>query len=531
MTIRSFPGIPALAVAAALAGFAVLVALPAAAQVRPGSGGFGSSTRGVDVQDELMLHVLRRTSYGPTAESLAEIRRLGVDEYLWRQLHPEQLDDSALETRLATTLPDPDDVLFQQPQFRHEVLVRALASERQLQEVMTQFWDNHFITRVPTGGDDPQRHAWTDQERWENQLFRENAFGRFRDLIEFSAKSQAMMYYLDNHRNSVASGNENYARELLELHSLGVDCGYDQGDVEEVARIWTGWTGGYLVRDPTDPSLELHDLDGDGETDFVFNPRAHDFGEKDTLGEVFPPGGGTADGERVLDIVSSHPCTARFLSTKLLELFVTDAPSEDLVDRIAAVFLDTEGDVRRVLWAIFQAPEFRDPAFFGNKVKTPLEYTISAQRALDAEVTTGNDSNYGHLETWYHVRNQGMALYEFDIPTGFDETAASWVSANGFLQRWKYADQLSQWRPGATRPTSIVPMTTVEAHGLQTADEVVDFYSRLLLGRILPEERRARMREVLLQGLPDFDPSDGAQDGRLREMIAHLLGSPEFQKQ
>jgi uncharacterized protein (DUF1800 family) len=409
--------------------------------------------------------------------------------------------------------------------------VRAAFSERQLEAVMTQFWENHFDTVVPYGNNEIERHSWADMERVEDTLFRRLAFGRFRDLLEVSAKSQAMMYFLDNATNNVASGNENYARELLELHSLGVDCGYEQQDVQEVARIWTGWTGIDLVRDPSDPTLVKEDLDGDGDDDFAFNPRAHDFTAKQALGQAFPAGQGLAEGERVLDVVAAHPCTARFLSTKLLQLFVTDAPSEDLVDRIASVFLDTRGDVRQVLWAIFQSAEFRDPALFGGKVRTPLEHVLAALRGTGATIGLGQGRDNDLQETYFWVRAMGMDLFNFNIPTGYPEVAAPWVTANGFLQRWKYADTLSQWAPSATRPTATAPMLAVQAADLKTADEVVDHFTRLLIGRTLEGPRHDRLRELLLQGLPELNPASGSQESRLREMIANILGSPEFQKQ
>jgi len=513
------------------AALVLLLAPSALGQVRQGSGSFGGSAKPPAQDDPLLFHVLRRTSFGPTAASIAEIRALGVDEYLWRQLHPETIDDSALESQLAAELPPVDDVTYNWPDFRHEYLRRAAFSQRQLEAVMTQFWENHFDTVVPYGNNEPEQHAWTDMERTEDSLFRRLAFGRFRDLLEVSAKSQAMMYFLDNYTNNVASGNENYARELLELHSLSVDCGYDQQDVQEVARIWTGWTGVYLVRDPSDPTLIKQDIDGDGEDDFVFNPRAHEFTATQTLGQSFPAGQGLAEGERVLDIVSSHPCTARFLSRKLLQLFVTDAPSDDLVDRIATVFLDTDGDVREVLWAIFHTPEFRDPVLFGGKVRTPLEFTLASLRASNGGMGLGQGRDYDLLESYYYIRNMGMDLFNFNIPTGYAEVAPPWVTANGFLQRWKFADSLMQWAPSATRPTWSNPMPLVQQVGLAHADEVVDYFTRLLIGTTLDGARKDRLREILLQGLPDFDPANGAQEGRLREMIANILGSPEFPKQ
>jgi uncharacterized protein (DUF1800 family) len=518
-----------------------LATLPAVAGVRPGGGGFGGGTKPPAAVDEaLMFHVLSRVTYGADEASLAEIRALGVDEFLHRQLEPALIDDSALETRLSREMPPPSDPLYQFKHFRYGYLVRAAESKRQLQEIMTQFWENHFDTVVPFGNTDEEIHMWTTMEEREDNGFRLNALGRFRDLLEISAKSRAMMYFLDNYTNNVARGNENYARELLELHTLSVDCGYDQTDVQEVARIWTGWTGADLPGSPrpgdTDPRIVREDTDGDTIVDFIFNGRAHDFTSKFTLGTSFPAGQGIAEGERVLDILSRHPCTARFIATKLIELFATDAPTDAFVDRIANTFLESDGNIRRVLEEIFWASEFRDPASFGGKVRTPLEQTMSAIRGTEATIQLGTDTGrpYDYQETYFRIYVMGQQLFDYAIPTGYPERAQKWISANGFLQRWKFADALMFYRPAPDRQTYTDPFAIVTRLRLTDADEVIDHFTRMLTGVSAESTRRTQLRAVLVDpvsGLFVPDPSNGAQDNRLREMVSQVLGFPELNQQ
>lgn len=516
--------------------FGLLLITPAVAQVTGGGGGFHKDD-GAGDSDAFRFHVLNRLSFGPTAESWVEIKEMGADAWIERQLHPDIIDDTAFEQQLSREIVSSADPLYNWDEFYYQHMLRAAESEKQLQEVMTQFWENHFDTVVVRGNNDQEQHEWTELEDWENRLFRANALGNFRDLLGISARSQAMMYFLDNYRNNVASGNENYARELLELHTLGVDCGYAQWDVEQVARIWTGWNGCYLVRDCNAAGLHREDIDGDGNIDFVFNPAAHDFFPKDTLGTTFqtePGETGFEEGERVLDLLVDHPCTARFISRKLLEAFVTDQPSDELVDRIAATFRNTNGDIRRTLRAMFRSPEFRDPANFGNKVKTPYEFTISVIRATDGTAAYNPAWNRGgYLELWYRVREQGMDLFDFAIPTGYPERAPAWISANGFLQRWKYTERYAYSLRDPAGPTYMDPIGTAMRLDLSTADQVIEHYSRTLLGKQLDDTRRTLLRDILTLNSPngEFDPSWGGQENQLREMIANMLGFPEFTKQ
>lgn len=538
----------------ALAAAAILLtATPSSmfAQVRGGTGGFGGGRPSGPGDEALYFHVLNRTSFGPTEESLKEIRALGVDAYLWRQLHPESIDDSALESRLAAELPPVGDITYQWAEMGYAFHLRNAYSERQLEAVMTQFWENHFTTVVAHGNSDVEYQAWSSMERKEDDAFRANALAPFRTLVEISAKSQAMMYFLDNYLNTVRTGNENYARELLELHSLGVDCGYDQFDVEQVARIFTGWTGGYISRTPPNPCTSpgvppgcdpLHVVEGD----FFFNGRAHDTLAKpnptqsnprnDVLGTTFPAGGYLSEGLRVLDIVSRHPCTARFISAKLIAAFVMDNPPAELVDRIADVYLDTEGDTREILWAIFKSPEFRDPANFRGKVRTPLEHVTAGIRMARAATApkAGGWNDYEWPTTYYYVYNLGQQLFDFNIPTGYPEVGTPWISANGFLQRWKFDEQLMFAYPSARAQVWTDPMQTTVRLRLSSADEVIDHFTRHLIGTTVDATRRQLLTDVLVDPVTRLfinDPANNGQNARLREMIEQVLGFPEFNEQ
>jgi len=312
-------------------------------------------------------------------------------------------------------------------------LLRAVYSNRQLEEVLADFWFNHFNVFLDKGAD---RYLVTEYER---DSIRPHVLGKFRDLLEATAKSPAMLFYLDNWQ-SVGPGapagrganqarrglNENYGRELLELHTLGVDGGYTQKDVTEVARCFTGWT----ILQPQ--------MGGS----FAFNPRAHDRGEKVVLGVKIPAGGGIEDGEKVLSILARHPSTARFISRQLAQRFVADDPPAALVDRMARTFLNTGGDLRAVMKTMLGSKEFWSEGAYRSKVKSPLELVASAVRAAD-----------GDVDWAFNLANQvaqlGEPLYRKQEPTGYSNSSKEWVSAASLVARMNFALQLADNRvPG-----------------------------------------------------------------------------------
>lgn len=303
-------------------------------------------------------------------------------------------------------------------------LLTAIYSNRQLEAVLTDFWFNHFNVYLDKGAD---RYLVTSYER---DAIRPHVLGKFRDLLEATAKSPAMLFYLDNWQSAGPDArgrrrgrglNENYGRELLELHTLGVDGGYTQQDVTEVARCFTGWT----IADPQRGGS------------FVFNRKLHDEGEKTVLGVTIPAGGGIDDGEKVLDIVAHHPSTARFLSRQLAERFVADNPPEALVARMAETFRKTDGDLRAVMRTMLESKEFWSQGAYRSKMKTPLETVASAVRAA------GGDVDYA-FPLVQQIANLGQPLYRKIEPTGYSNASGEWLNSAGLLARMNFAVQFSK---------------------------------------------------------------------------------------
>jgi uncharacterized protein (DUF1800 family) len=308
-------------------------------------------------------------------------------------------------------------------------ILRAVYSNRQLDEVLVDFWFNHFNVFLDKGAD----HYLTTE--YEREAIRPHVLGKFRDLLEATAKSPAMLFYLDNWESvgpntpaAFAGGpnaqrrglNENYGRELLELHTLGVDGGYTQKDVTEVARCFTGW------------SIDRPNLGGG----FKFVDRQHDLGEKMVLGVRIPAGGGEKDGEKVLDIVARHPSTAHFISKKLAQRFVADDPPAELVDRMAQTFMKTDGDLRAVMQTLLESKEFWSDGAFRSKIKSPLEVVVSAVRASNGNVDFANS-------LVNQIAQLGEPLYRKIEPTGYSNASGEWMNTAGLMARMNFAVQLS----------------------------------------------------------------------------------------
>ena len=469
--------------------------------------------------DQQIIQALNRLTFGPRPGDAQKVRAMGLDKWIDFQLHPERISNSSFElfaSRYDILKQDPNDLLRQYAeaqrerrmvrrdradsaqmsredrmaaqqlglarrqfmgQLQSERVARAVASNRQLEEVMTDFWLNHF--NIFAGKGPPQPYYLVEYER---DLIRPNALGKFRDLLEAVAKSPAMLFYLDNARSMADSTrprlatpgraeiaanpdaaaragvrgmrrgrgnagviggmigaigrrealdraqqqemqqrlrqlrngglNENYGRELLELHTVGVDGGYTQQDVINVARALTGWT----IKPPAT---------GGG---FVFRPEMHDAGEKMVLGHRLAPGRGLEDGEDVLDIVSRSPATARYIATKLVRRFVADDPPPSLVDDAAAVFLKTNGDIREVVRTIVTSNELYSQRAFRSKVKSPFEVVVSAMRALDAQPDPTP-------RTAQAIAFLGQPLFGHQAPNGYPETGDAWMNTGAILNR------------------------------------------------------------------------------------------------
>lgn len=425
-------------------------------------------------QEQKITHFLSRASFGPTLSDADRVHRLGLLPYLEEQLHPEKIPDAVVDEKLKSLktvrlstrelyelypppkqaqaegrramdrMAGPRYVIMELQQSR---LLRAVYSRSHLQEVMIDFWTNHFNVFAGKGAD---RWLVTAYDR---DTIRPHALGRFRDLLLATAQSPAMLFYLDNWLSvspdaagdgrlpSARPGprrglNENYARELLELHTLGVDGGYSQKDVEEVARCFTGWT----ISRPR------------GEAEFQFNTRLHDHREKVVLGHRLPSGGGIEDGLRVIDMLTKHPSTARFISTKLVRRFVADDPPPSLVNRAADAFRETNGDTKAVLRSIFSAPEFYSPQYFHAKIKKPLEFVASALRTLNGETDAGRF-------LLRYLARMGEPLFLALPPTGFPDVGSSWISPDSLLTRMNFILDLTNNRiPGTTVNRELDPL-------------------------------------------------------------------------
>jgi uncharacterized protein (DUF1800 family) len=494
-----------------------------------------------------ILHVLNRLAYGPRPGDIEHIMQIGLERYIDEQLHPDGMAmPDALTQRLAALsqgeMTQADlittyrrvikaamedgtggapggglairNALYRKMaiHFGELRLVRAIESPRQLEEVMDEFWFNHFNVVAGKGLD----HVLIAD--YEREAIRPYVLGKFRDLLGATSKHPAMLFYLDNWLSAAPSAdarpriagtkteisglNENYARELMELHTLGADGGYSQEDVTALARMLTGWS--------FDPRFA-----GTGSA-FRFVPRLHDFGDKVWLGRAVPVKG-QAEGEWALDVLAAHPSTAHHIAFKLAQYFVADDPPAALVDRLTQQFLTTDGDIRAVLSMLFASPEFRDPANYGSKFKTPYRFVVSAVRAAAVDVKNVRPL----LATMTRL---GMPLYGCQSPDGYKNTADAWLNPDALAQRISFATALGLGRiplgklvdddlandPYAPAAAAANPSSEGAANGVYPPP---DFQALLAtLGDQITDRARSRiasaepstLRAALVLGGPDF---------------------------
>ncbi len=364
------------------------------------------------------FHMLSRAAYGPWPGDLEVVKLIGVEAWLEQQLAPEKIDDTACDLRarrFETLWHEPGTCYeYKKPVLREEItrhtLLRAVYSRQQLFEVMVGFWTDHLNINLEKGD---CIYLKPSDDRL---VIREHALGRFQNLIRRSATSPAMLVYLDGKENKKSNPNdvpnENYARELMELHTLGVYGGYNQQDVYEAARCLTGWRLRTGWRKGT----------------VYFDLGMHDNGEKHVLGHTIPAGGGPADLDHLIEIVCKHPSTARHIATKLVRRFVADDEPASLVNSVAAVFAGTNGDIKSLLRTIFTSDEFR--ASRGVKVKRPFQFVVSALRALGADT-------HAHQPLIEYLLKMGQAPFQYPTPDGYPEKAAPWMGT--LLWRWNFA--------------------------------------------------------------------------------------------
>ncbi|PJF26109.1 MAG: DUF1800 domain-containing protein [Phototrophicales bacterium] len=370
-------------------------------------------------------------------------------------------------------------------------LMRAVYSERQLFERMVEFWTDHF--NIPIG--DLLSYKIVD----DREVIRRHAMGSFRDLLFASARSAAMLYYLNNDSSTAEHPNENYAREIMELHTLGVDGGYTESDVINVARALTGFT--------------VHN----GE--FYFDPNIHDQGEKYILGARFPAGRGIEDGLQVLDLLANHPSTARFVCFKLCRRFLGDNPPPSIVDSAASVFTQTRGSIRDVLRHILTSEEFM--ASEGQKFRRPFEYLVAILRVLDPGLQIQNPSDL----VW-SLEALGQVPFFWHPPNGYPDVSGAWINTNGLLHRWNLAMNIALSGDGYLSGAALDVRAVVPPQ--PTAGALVDAASERILGMILPEPDRQTMISYVASSADT--PIDASRyHSRAPILIGLLLASPYFQ--
>ena len=460
------------------------------------------------IPEQQASHVLNRLAYGPRPGDIERVAQMGVARYIDQQLHPEAIPmPVALDARLGRldtvnrsagaslaefaelrkqVRDEGEDakkerrtaVVHMQLQADEARLARAIDSPRQLEEVMVDFWFNHFNVFSGKGVD---RALVASYER---EAIRPYVFGSFRDLLGATAKHPAMLYYLDNHL-STANGytprgaqskarglNENYARELMELHTLGVDGGYTQKDVTELARMLTGWT--------YDPRALVRK----GEL-FHFDTARHDQGSKQWLGRSVAAAG-QREGEMALDVLAVHSQTARHISYQLAQYFVQDEPPAALVERMARSWIDSGGNIRAVLATLFASEEFMAPAAQGAKFKTPYQFVVSSVRAAALPVA--------NVAPLVQALNQlGMPLYGCQTPDGYKNTQVAWLSPDALSRRISFATALAAGKLA-------LPAAVASAPALQAALGPSVTERTLAAVAAQPEPLRAAM----LLGSPDF---------------------------
>ncbi|NEP77385.1 MAG: DUF1800 domain-containing protein [Okeania sp. SIO3B3] len=449
--------------------------------------------------DTKILHLINRLSFGPTPGQVEQIKNISIDVYIQSQLKPNSIPYPKVLTQkleYLDTLPlTPSEIItelqklqqigkdlkldqrglnrikgrFEQKIFLQATkgrFLRTLESPRNLEEVMVDFWYNHFNV---FGRQGLNRLYFSS---YEQQAIRPHVLGKFRDLLGATAHHPAMLIYLDNWRSHRGKINENYARELLELHTLGVDGGYTQDDIIALAKIFTGWG--------LPPNVKrAEDIDG-----FYFNEKRHEPGDKLFLGQTIKENG-IAEGEIALDILASHPATAKHISYKLAQTFVLDKPPESLVQNLARVFLESEGDISEVLKTLFNSSEFWQVETHNTKFKNPYNFVASAMRAIGNEVDNFRPIN-GILD------QLGMPLYGCVTPDGYKNTKEAWLSSDTMIRRSSLAVPLSGGLLGRGKPISAEKL-------MATLGNNFSAQTRGVIENSSPE-----LRAALIFGSPEF---------------------------
>ncbi|GGH62581.1 uncharacterized protein (DUF1800 family) [Filimonas zeae] len=574
-------------------------------------------------EEQAAAHLLSRFTYGATPGQVEAVVKQGLEKWFEQQLEARLPDDSLqvlLQGNEALTLSNTEivntyprnaqvqrmaiqdgfinkdsvnkgdqkayrDMLQQYMQqkglkpvqeltrlFINQKVLRAAYTQNQLQEVLTSFWFNHF--NVSFTKNDCEQYIPV----YEREVIRPHALSRFEELLLATAKSPAMLTYLDNFNSTGAKEmpngkggkkkagglNENYAREVMELHTLGVDGGYTQQDVTEAARVLTGWTL-YPMNDyynkanrerlesANPAALERRGVVHTG--DFLFQPNRHDMGTKTVLGKQFAANGGYEEGVELLHMLAHHASTATFISRKLAVKFVSDNPPQSLIDKMAKTFIDKKGDIKQVLITMVNAPEFWSSDALREKTKSPFELAISAVRGLDARIHQPYQ-----LYTW--ISRMGERIYYYQAPTGFPDKGTYWINTGSLLNRMNFGLALASGRvPGV----SFNLLALNNNHEPESAEAALATYCRLLMPernseatiqRLTPLLNDPRLQQKIDKAAakntmqqPDRETPETIQPGyaaqrskaaatamapankyQLSQVVGIIIGSPEFQR-
>lgn len=480
-----------------------VVSLSAAALVAPALVHAATPTpqtlAGPELSDrEKVIHVMNRLGYGPRP---GEVDRVAQEEgwkgWVEKQLAPDKIDDSAMEKEVHEKYKWADqknilDVRKYAPEegkgdqarknLKNEipkvVLLRAVESKRQFKEVMCDFWRNHFCVDS-SEFDRNKTRRWT-AAHYEDQVIRAHVFGKFKDMLFASAKHPAMLEYLDNQYSKANNWNENYARELMELHTVGADRGYTNEDVKELSKILTGW---HYNKD----------------FQFEFYAEWHQPGNKHWLGKTIPQG--YEAGEQCVAYLAGHRYTAEFISMKLVRYLVNDNPPPALVKKVAQVFMETDGDLPSLYKAIIYSPEFFNRENYHSKFKTPFQFAVSTIRATNAKLEDGG-------ETDRYLQKMGEPIYLCPDPTGYFDQAERWMDAGVLTTRWEYAQRLLRDSVGGVQ----VPKSFVEKYAkIEPHDKMV----AAIIEDVLAGEVGDREKHI---------------DGSAERVIGVLIGGPSFQQ-
>ena len=449
-------------------------------------------------EKEKVVHVFNRLAFGPRPGEIERYQKEGGwEQWVKEQLDPEKIDDAKVEkllgqkypflkrsmVELANEFPRYDGQGNLRREFRESVVVRAAMSNRQFKEVMCEFWRNHFCVDTPDNDENVRSYTAPD---YEEKVIRAHVFGKFKNMLFASATHPCMLEYLDNFKSRANNWNENYAREVMELHTLGADRFYNETDVVELSKVLTGWTYDTAYR-------------------FTFRADWHQGGTKDWLGYKVEPG--FEAGQRALAHLASHRGTADFIAFKLCRYLVNDNPPAPLVKKVSQVFLQSDGDLLKIYETIIKSPEFFNRSNYRSKFKTPFEFAVSALRITDAKVEEGKIT----VDT---LAKMGQPVYNCKDPTGYYDQAEAWRDAGVLTSRWDYAWKMMRGSIPGVDVSERFKGQFAKLQGKEQIDKMIE----VMIGSDVGTRTLDLMRKT-------------QKDGKVDEMVSVLMGSPSFQQQ